>query len=242
MFEKTFSFWRHLVGQPAAPSSPPASTTTQEDRRLWVRHATDLQGKVQVAEKGDGTKILANIRDLSVGGASLHVDELMVPGQMITVDFPAEDEEIRTVLACVVRVFALGNGKWSIGCVFSRELSHDDLGRIGAGKVPAANEDQRTWVRFSCGLKARCRKVGDTSEVSHAAEVLNISATGIALAVQPTMQAGALLNVDLLDKDGHLVRTILACIVHTTQRSSGDFALGCNFIRELDEDELHSLL
>src|SRR5262249_14629839 len=159
------------------------------------------------------------------------VEELMVPGQMITVELPGD--ESRTVLACVVRVLATGKGKWSVGCVFSRELASDELGRIGARKEPAAHGDQRSWVRFSSGLRADCRKVGDATGVAHAAQVLNISATGIALAVNPSLQAGALLNVDLFDKDGHIVRTILACVVHTTQRAGGDYAVGCNFIREL---------
>jgi hypothetical protein len=38
------------------------------------------------------------------------------------------------------------------------------------------------------------------------------------------------------------VRSILACIVHTTVRAGGELAAGCNFIRELGEEELNALL
>jgi hypothetical protein len=238
MFEKTFSFWRRLVGTaPASQAAPP-----QDDRRLWIRYAADLQGNIQLAEKQGSAKILAKIRDLSLGGANLLVDRPLQAGQMLSLELPAYKDEIRTVLACVVRVLPQNDGKWSLGCVFSRELNHEDLGSFGAQKVQASEDDNRTWVRFFCALKASYRKVGDPAEQSQSAQVLNISANGIGLSVQPTLEAGALLNVDLHDKSGRMVRTILACVVHTTLRAGGDYAVGCNFIRELSEEELQSLL
>ena len=238
MFEKTFSFWRRLVGK--APAAP--ATAMHDDRRLWVRYAADLEGKVQLAEKQGSAKILAKVRDLSLGGANLLVDQPMQPGQILSVELPGNKEDVRTVLACVVRATPQAEGHWSLGCVFSRELNNDDLGGFGAQNVKAASDDKRIWVRFSCELKASYRKVGDVGDQSQPAEVLNISANGIGLAVQPTLQAGSLVNVDLLDKNGRMMRTMLACVVHTTQRAGGDYAVGCNFIRELSEDELQSLL
>jgi hypothetical protein len=238
MFEKTFSFWHRLVGTTsAAPSA-----AVHDDRRLWVRYAADLEGKVQLAEKLGSAKILAKVRDLSLGGANLLVDQPLQPGQMLSVELPADQGDVRTVLACVVRATPQAEGHWSLGCVFSRELNNDDLGRFGAQNVQADSDDNRIWVRFPCELKATYSKVGDIVGQSQPAEVLNISANGIGLAVQPTLQAGSLVNVDLLDKNGRMMRTILACVVHTTQRASGDYAVGCNFIRELTEEELQSLL
>ena len=238
MFEKTFSFWRRLVAKTPASSE----TAVHDDRRLWVRYAADLQGKVQLAEKQGSAKILAKVRDLSLGGANLLVDQPLQPGQMLSVELPAAKGDVRTVLACVVRATPQAEGNWSLGCVFSRELNNDDLGSFGALNIQAGSNDNRIWVRFSCELKASYRRVGDIAGQAQPAEVLNISANGIGLAVQPTLQAGSLVNVDLLDKNGRMVRTILACVVHTTQRASGDYAVGCNFIRELSEDELQSLL
>lgn len=240
MFEKTFSFWRRLMG--SSPTPKPQTGGPNEDRRLWVRYTTDLQGNIQLAEQRDEAPILAKIRDLSIGGANLQVDHAVEPGQMVSIELEADPKEVRTVLACVVRSDAEGNGKWSLGCVFSRELTSEDLDTLGAHKVEPPQDDQRTWVRYSCGLKANCRKVGDSLDISHPAEVLNISANGIGLAVSPSLHSGALLNVDLLDKEGRMVRTILACVVHTTQRAGGDYAVGCNFIRELSDEELRSLL
>lgn len=234
MLEKTFSFWRRLVGQ-----APDASE--QQERRLWVRYAADMPGNVRVGDQA-GEKTLAHVRDLSLGGANLEVDRPLPLGQMLTLELTGEDAETRAVLACVVRVQESAANQWSLGCVFARELADDDLTRFGARKLPAPPADSRTWTRFACDLQAAYRKVGDPLLLSHPAKVLNISANGIGLSVQPSINTGALLNVDLLDRTGRMVRTILACVVHTTQRAGGDYAIGCNFIRELGDDELQSLL
>jgi hypothetical protein len=162
---------------------------------------------------------------------------------MVILELPAERGDFRTVLACVVRAIQQSDASWSLGCVFSRELSNEDLNCFGAQKLPPSeNDDKRTWVRFSCEVHAAYRKVGDPINQAFPAQVLNISANGIGLAVTQSLAAGGLLNVDLLDKNGKVSRTMLACIVHTTVRAGGDFAIGCNFIRELSEDELQSLL
>ncbi|MBI1832100.1 MAG: PilZ domain-containing protein [Planctomycetes bacterium] len=241
MFEQTFSFWRRLFGSAAEPE-PSAVVALEDDRRLWMRYATDLQGNVQAADKTDADKILAQVRDLSAGGANVLVDRPLEPGHILTLELPTRDGEVRTVLACVVRTVSHGPGQWSLGCVFSRELSGADLAACGAQKTAANHDDQRVWVRYTCPLKARYRKYGDSSGDMLSVHVLNLSANGIGLAVSPALDAGALLTVDLLDRNGRMVCGILACVVHTTRRASGDFAVGCNFIRELTDEELRSLL
>ena len=242
MFEKTFSFWNRLVGRPSTAALSSQTSAVHDDRRLWLRYATDLQGNAQLPEKQGTDKILVNVRDLSAGGANLLVDQMLNPGQMLSLQLPADRNEIHTVLACVVRAISQSDGKWSLGCVFSRELSSEDLGSFGAQKVQTPGGDNRIWLRFPLDLNANYRKVGDPSEEPQPAQVLNISASGIGLSVPSSLETGALLNVDLLDKAGRIARTMLACVVHTTQRAAGDYAIGCNFIRELCEDELQSLL
>ncbi len=234
-----FTFWRNLIGK--APAQTEQATSVADDRRLWMRYATDLQSNVQVSEKGYRDKLLANIRDLSLGGANLHVDRPLPLGQMLSLELHA-DGECRTILACVVRATAQDDGFWSLGCVFSRELTRADLRRFGAEKVKASDEDQRIWVRYDCTLKASCRLFGSPVSDAQPVQVLNISASGVGLLVHPSLQSGSLLTVDLLDKKGRKAFTILACVVHTTLRASGEFAVGCNFIRELTEEELQSLL
>jgi hypothetical protein len=72
-------------------------------------------------------------------------------------------------------------------------------------------------------------------------KVVNISASGLALLVDEPLEAGALLSIHLPQR-ARGVLTILACVVHTTDRGDGQQIAGCNFIRELSESDLLSLL
>ena len=53
---------------------------------------------------------------------------------MISLELPRSGEGIHEVLACIVHVMRQGD-KWALGCVFSRELSAEDLEGFGAKKV-----------------------------------------------------------------------------------------------------------
>src|SRR3989442_1243578 len=112
------------------------------------------------------------------------------------------------------------------------------------GKSAAAqkttNEDRRLWARYPTDLQGNVQ-IGHPVSDAQPVKVLDISASGIGLIVGPSLQTGSLLTVDLLDKTGRKACTILACIVHATQRSDGNLAVGCNFIRELTEEELQTL-
>src|SRR5438552_3613305 len=135
MFARAFSFWQRLVG--TSPAASHGDSAVEDDRRLWVRHATDLQGKVRSAGI-NGERLLASVRDLSCGGANLLMAHPFEAGEMLTLEVPSEQGETRTILACVVRVVA-EDDQWSLGCVFARELSADELDAFGAQKIPASN-------------------------------------------------------------------------------------------------------
>ncbi len=244
MFERTFTFWRRLVGMPAE-STPvqPANdgATVHDDRRLWVRYAAEGEARIQIADQPESEKIAVKIRDLSQGGANLVSDLPIQEGQIVSLELPFDEGEVYTVLACVVRVVP-DNAQWSLGCVFSRELSNEDLAHFGAEKIKHNPEDQRTWVRYDSTLRARYQKIGQPDQPHVEAQVLNISASGVGLVMHEPSVAGTLINLDLLDRNGQHLRTILGCIVHTTTRTTGEHAVGCNFIRELSEEELNALL
>jgi hypothetical protein len=146
------------------------------------------------------------------------------------------------VLACVVRATPLGAGQWSLGCAFARELTPADIERFGAEQAQPSAEDQRSWARHPCTLQASYDRVGDADDRAYTAQVLNVSVSGIGLLLHDPAEPGSLLNLRLHRPQGELVRTILACVVHSTQRANGELAVGCNFIRELGEDEVQALL
>jgi hypothetical protein len=127
--------------------------------------------------------------------------------------------------------------------VFSRELTDEDLSSYGVRRVrhddPA---DQRAWMRFNCNLTARFQKIDGSEAPVEGATVLNLSASGIGLLADRFVDAGTLLNIDLTGRDGRSSRTILACVVHVNQQGEGAWALGCNFIRELTDEDIQALI
>jgi hypothetical protein len=237
MFERTFTFWRRLVGKSEA------SSNKDEDRRLWVRHPANLSTTVSPNANGKSVRVSSQVRDISRGGVHLLVEYPFEAGQLITIELPlAGSEQTQSVLACIVRVVAEGDGKWALGCIFSQELTDDDLAGLGGKRVKHEGDDKRTWMRFSSDILAHVQSVGDIRNEKQTAKVVNISASGVALQVPDRIETGVLLNVDFLDKEESVRRTILACVVHVSPGDDGEWALGCNFIRSLSEEDLLGLV
>ena len=131
------------------------------ERRVWVRYPANLQTTVQLAgHPVVETRVSARVQDISPGGANLLVDQAFESGQMLSVELPhTGEQETHTVLACIVRVVADGVGQWSLGCVFSRELTDEDREGFGAKRVRHAPPDQRLWMRFATNREAIFQKV-----------------------------------------------------------------------------------
>ena len=89
-------------------------------------------------------------------------------------------------------------------------------------------------------MTAVCQEVAAPKQEPWPVQVLNVSSSGIGLLASRTIEPGTLLNLELhRGSDGH---TMLACVVHVTPQGDGRLGLGCNFIRELTEDEMKTLL
>jgi c-di-GMP-binding flagellar brake protein YcgR len=238
MLERTFSFWRRLVGK--SKSDKPVAT--HHDRRLWTRYPSDLHVTVRDASTAEAAPIEAQVRDISLGGANLITDRPFETGQILTLELPRRDAAANDILACVVRVVSEKPGEWSLGCVFSRELTDEDMANLGANRERHVPSDQRTWVRVPCNCTVRFEKVGDPTNRSWNARVLNLSANGIGVTIDEPVNAGALLNLELRNQADKLIKTILACVVHVTRQTAGGWAVGCNFIRQLSERDLEELV
>src|ERR1700722_2973857 len=148
MFERTFSFWRRLVGKGEAQAP-----RGDEERRLWVRHPASLSTTVRPTSNGRTLRISSRIKDISRGGVHLVVDHAFEPGQLITVELPlAGEEKTQSVLACIVRVNEESGGQWALGCIFSQELADEDLEGLGGKRVKHEASDKRTWMRFATDI------------------------------------------------------------------------------------------
>jgi hypothetical protein len=235
-----FSFWQRQEQQPSVTAYNGVSTV-EADRRVWVRYPANLETTFHTPGQADESRFSAILRDISRAGANLLVNHPFEAGDLLSVELPAPGGQgTHNVLACVVRVNQEGED-WALGCVFSRELGDEDLEDFGAKRQKHSPADQRTWMRFPCQVKATYQVVGYEETPICTAEVLNISASGIGLLVNQSIEMGSLLNLELQHINGASRRTILGCVVHAN-RDDQRWALGCNFIRELSEGDLQSLV
>jgi hypothetical protein len=241
MFERTRSFWRRLLGKTASAVSSQGQEGAEE-RRVWLRYPADLETSYEPATVPGGTRLAARVRNISLGGINLLGNRSFEPGELLSVELPGATEQTTTnVLACVVHCQAEKEGEWSLGCTFSRELSDEDLESFGARRERHQPSDQRQWKRFPGAVTAKCQLVTGDASAQWAANVLDISATGVGLQVDRNIDNGTLLSVELHNAAGTAEHTMLACVVHVTGLSDSAWALGCNFIRSLSDEDLRAL-
>jgi c-di-GMP-binding flagellar brake protein YcgR len=234
MFERTVSMLKRLVS-----SGPP-----EEERRVRVRYPANLETTFEPVNGTEVKRLSGRVRNISASGINLVVPHHFEPGSMLSIDLPgAKGQSSYSVLACVVHTTATAEGEWTLGCTFSRDVGDDVLRQFGAlRQKPATPDDNRTWTRFPCTVKALCQTVADPQQEPWPVQVLNISPTGIGLLVARAIDTGTLLSLELQGHTEAAAHTMLACVVHVTVQPDGQWALGCNFIRELTEEELQALL
>jgi hypothetical protein len=235
MFQSALRSWNRLVGR------LPRATEVEEDRRVWVRYPCELKTTCQPADVVQPLSLSARVQNISRGGINLLVNCHFDPGAILRIDIPGTAGYSSIVLAYVVRVNPSKAGEYALGCTFASELGDDDLQRF-PGRVKSSEPDQRTWVRFPCEAQASYQSVPGGGSELLPAQVLNISPSGVCLLVTSPAEIGGLLSVTLGDVRGEPVSTIMASVVRVTTQGNGEWALGCNFIRELNDRELRALV
>src|SRR5262249_29688594 len=157
----------------------------------------DLETTCQPAGPRPGSPLPARVRNISQSGINLVLGREFQSGDLLRVTLPGGGE-VSEVLACVVRARALEAGRWGGGCTFGSELSDEDLARFGARRMAAPASDQRGWVRFDCQARAVYQVVrSPEAGEDWRAQVLNISASGLAMKVDQPLVPGDLLSVEL---------------------------------------------
>lgn len=238
MFEQAATLWNRLMGRPAEDAG---DTVLEDERRVWVRYEANVETACDPSD-AEGETLSAQIRDISRGGIKLVLKRSCEPGTMLTVGLPVvEGRSPLTVLACVVHVTPLADGEWAVGCNFARELSGEDLQAFGARKARTTPPDSRNWERFACNVKASYHAILDPASTSWPAKVLNISARGVGLLASREVRPGTLLSAELHGATRPVVLHILACVVHVTAQAADEWVLGCDFIHELNEQDLEAL-
>jgi c-di-GMP-binding flagellar brake protein YcgR len=101
-------------------------------------------------------------------------------------------------------------------------------------------EDRRMRARYPANVEVPCRPAGAAGAETLQARVRNISLGGINVIVNRHFKPGDLLSLELPAAEGQAPNEVLACVVHVTPRSAGEWSLGCNFSRELTDEDLRA--
>jgi hypothetical protein len=229
MLRRTRAFLRNLTG-----------TGEPEDRRSHTRHAADVD--VHCRPVADDHPMVARVRNVSRSGANLLAPRSVREGTMLRIDVPTAGDRHTTLLACVMHVSPDGEKGWSLGCMFSLELSDDEMQQFGGKKQLAGPTDQRAWIRYPARGKVEYRVLpGDGSMVT-TADLIDLSPTGVGILLDREIDAGTALSISLKQANGKPDRTVIACIVYLAGRSDGKWAAGCHFMHELRESEMRDLV
>jgi c-di-GMP-binding flagellar brake protein YcgR len=235
MFARTLSRLGRWIGLSPKPDG--------EDRRVWVRHSCSLETSLAQANGTDSERVAARVENISRGGVRLVAQDAFEPGDLLSIELPPSSANSgSTVLACVVHAQARGNSQWALGCSFASELTDEDLQSFHPEQEGSASSDQRAASRFPCQAQARYQSISADEGDLLPAEVVNISASGVAMKLEGGLQVGELINLELRRATKELVVVTLASVVRVQGATKGAQVVGCNFIAELSEQQLVALL
>lgn len=183
----------------------------------------------------------ARVRDVSQTGANLIVTHLLTEGTMVRVNVPGTPGGPHTtILACVMHSRELSSSSWAIGCMFSLELSPEEMRLFGGQKTDNGVNGQRPWVSSASKGLISFRLLPEDG-VLHKAEVVDLSTAGVGLLVDQKLEAGSALSLNLHRGNDKSEQSMLACVVYVTDRADEKWAAGCQFLRELTNPELREL-
>jgi hypothetical protein len=110
----------------------------------------------------------------------------------------------------------------------------------------AVAEERRCFVRFPVDLEALVTPLGAETtreaEKAWAARLVNISQGGIALSMTRRFERGTGLLIDLLLPTGQASPPLRARVIHVARAPSGNWIVGCAFLRPMSEEDLTALL
>lgn len=232
MIDRGVTFWRRMDWRVWRQSY--IAQNSESERLAWINHHNKLPKADLPAAEQEEQRVLAHVRDISLGGIILVASQSFESGTLLKVEL--QSTPVTTpllLLARVIQVMPRSNESWILSCCFARELSDDDLKIFGAERVRPATPDGRAWVRFPCE-KTVSFFATDTGQQAHTAKIVNISPGGIGLLVSRNLEVGNILDLEI-SSGAEAPHKVRARIVHVTPQADEKWLLGCTFVEELSE-------
>src|SRR5262249_8034284 len=99
----------------------------------------------------------------------------------------------------------------------------------------SANEERRAAPRHPVGTLRVPSFLADEESARGPAVLRDISTLGIGLLVSRPLALSSLVQIELVNRAGLLIRRMRARVVHT-EGSTGEWIVGCAFVSELGND------
>jgi len=163
-------------------------------------------------------------------------------GSLLSIELAHRAERTAdNVLAYVIRSWPRGE-RWALTCVFSTELSEEDLRSFGGCRTKPPPPTRRAWSRFPFDRQVAYQSLHEPDQKRQLATAVDISPTGIGLIITEQIEAGTVLSLEIKGRPGRPDRLVHACVVRSGPLPGGRWRLGCNFIRHLEDNELQAFL
>jgi hypothetical protein len=121
---------------------------------------------------------------------------------------------------------------------FWRWLTGQPLPLTPTQEADKAAEERRVWLRYAAQRNVRCGEAHDTTDAGAMGVIRDLSRGGVQIVAARRFEPGTLLSVELpaLGEQGTL--TVLACVVRAQPHGDSEWAMGCRFSCQLNEDQL----
>ena len=102
------------------------SAYSGSEHRGMERHMGQTLGEIALQVEPDAAVYKGHVRDWTIQGMAIVTDLSVLPGAHVTVHLRLQHRTV-TIDAEVKHATALEDGRWLLGCRFSRLLSVDDV-------------------------------------------------------------------------------------------------------------------
>jgi hypothetical protein len=106
----------------------------------------------------------------------------------------------------------------------------------------SATVERRILVRHSCVLHITCHQIGGQPVEPWTATVRDISEAGLGFVFNRAIEQGTFLVLEVPFPNENLPRSLGACVIHSTPRAEGGFAIGCVFDQRLTPIDILAIL
>jgi hypothetical protein len=109
------------------------------------------------------------------------------------------------------------------------------------GRPRSKSVDRRAWVRYPGLLNASFHVAECDTDRGWWARIKNVSRSGVCVVLPRRVPLGTRLLFELPGDLGQPRDTVLMCVLHTTQEAGANWLTGCEFVRQLSQEELRTL-